>query len=194
MIVGHHLLWTAYGCWLPTDPRGSSSKVVRVQEIAELGDHHYGRKQIQPPSHEIREFYQNARTVLKHRLLRFSEEDVAVIAGSFAGTMQRCRYTCYACAIMPDHVHLLIRRHRDTADQMIETLQTDSRAAMIAAGRRPEEHPVWTTGGRKVYQNTREDMERIVLYVENNPLEIGRPAQHWDFVRPYDGWLPPGAR
>jgi len=25
MIIAHHLIWTAYGFWLPNDPRGSSS-------------------------------------------------------------------------------------------------------------------------------------------------------------------------
>jgi REP element-mobilizing transposase RayT len=194
MIVGHHLLWTAYGCWLPNDPRGSSSVAVRVEAIAELGEHHYGRKKIQPPPQTIRDFYQDAREVLQHQLLLLGAEDVAIIATAFAETIRTRRYTCYACAIMPDHVHLLIRRHRDDGDAMIEAFQTDSRAALIQAQRRPEDHPVWTKGGRKIYQNSREDMERIVRYVENNPIKAGLPAQRWDFVRPYDGWLPHGAR
>src|SRR5262245_17790927 len=120
MIVGHHIMWTAYGCWLPNDPRGSSSHEVCVEEIAELGEHHYGRKKIQPPSSEIREFYENACEVLKHPLLRFWEEDIQILASSFAKTIREQRYTCYACVIMPDHVHMLIRRHRDMGDRMIE--------------------------------------------------------------------------
>ena len=30
--------------------------------------------------------------------------------------MRERNYTCYGCAIMPDHVHLLIRKHRDQAE------------------------------------------------------------------------------
>jgi hypothetical protein len=26
--------------------------------------------------------------------------------------------------------------------------------------------------------------------IELNPVKIGLPRQHWDFVTPYDGWLP----
>jgi hypothetical protein len=26
MIAGYHLIWTAYGWWLPNDPRGSTSQ------------------------------------------------------------------------------------------------------------------------------------------------------------------------
>jgi hypothetical protein len=44
MVVGHHLVWTVYGWWLPNDPRGSSSHEVRVPQVAELGELHHGRK------------------------------------------------------------------------------------------------------------------------------------------------------
>ncbi len=57
MVAGFHLIWTAYGWWLPNDPRGSSSQVIRVEKIAGLGDLHPGRKAVQPPSQEIQQFY-----------------------------------------------------------------------------------------------------------------------------------------
>ncbi len=44
MVAGYRLIWTAYGWWLPNDPRGSSSHTIRSAEIAELGELHYGRK------------------------------------------------------------------------------------------------------------------------------------------------------
>ena len=73
MIAGFHLIWTAYGWWLPNDPRGSTSHEIRVERIAELGELHHGRKPVQPPSREIRAFYEQARQVLKHPLLTFEE-------------------------------------------------------------------------------------------------------------------------
>ncbi len=48
MVAGHHLVWTAYGWWLPNDPRGSMSEEIRVEPIGELGPAHYGRKKWQP--------------------------------------------------------------------------------------------------------------------------------------------------
>lgn len=192
MIAGFHLVWTAYGWWLPNDPRGSSSHDIRVERIAELGDLHHGRKAVQPPGAEIREFYDRARDVLRHELLRFAPADVAVLAAAFRETIQRERYTCYACAIMGDHVHGLIRKHKHHAETMIENLQAASRAALIDAGCRPPEHPVWGGPGWKVFLSTRDDMWRIVRYIEQNPIKAGRPAQTWDFVTPYDGWLPGG--
>lgn len=192
MIVGHHLIWTAYGCWLPNDPRGSSSQEIRVPLIAELGELYRGRKVIQPTSAEIRAFYSAADEVLKHPRLTFTDQVVGLLAESFGQTIQQQRYTCYGCAIMPDHVHMLIRRHRQIADAMIQHFQEDSRQALIAAGQRASDHPVWGGPGWPVFQNSREDMERIVKYIRENPIKAGRPEQRWPFVKPYDGWLPGG--
>jgi REP element-mobilizing transposase RayT len=132
--------------------------------------------------------------VLAHPVLLFSPEELAAVAGSLRQTIQQRRYTCYACAVMPEHVQLLIRRHRDKAEQMVQHLQTASRDALIAAGHRRGNHPVWGGPGWKTFQFTRADMERIVRYIDKNPGERGLPPQRWDFVTSYDGWLPPGAK
>jgi REP-associated tyrosine transposase len=145
---------------------------------------------VQPPRAELKAFYQVARTVLKHELLTSDEEDFAVIAESFAGVIQERRYTCYECAIMPDHVHVLIRRHSDDSETMIELLQDASGNALVDAGRRPVGHPVWGGRGWSVYLETREDIERTNPYNKDNPQKAGLPDQHWPFVTPYDGWFP----
>jgi hypothetical protein len=31
MVAGYHLIWTVYGYWLPNDPRGSTSREIRVE-------------------------------------------------------------------------------------------------------------------------------------------------------------------
>ena len=33
IVIAHHLIWTAYGWWLPNDPRGSNSQVIRSDVI-----------------------------------------------------------------------------------------------------------------------------------------------------------------
>ncbi len=190
MIVGYHLIWTAYGCWLPNDPRGSMSHGIATDVLAQLGQLHYGRKNIQPAGRIIREFYEKAEPLLKHELLKFDDDDIAAAAESFAETIRTRKYTCYACAIMPDHVHLLIRKHRDHAEDMIEALQAASRRALIEAERRIADHPVRGGLGWKVYLDCVEDIERTVRYIEQNPVKIGRQVQRWDFVTKYDGWLP----
>lgn len=191
MVAGYHLIWTVYGYWLPNDPRGSTSKEIRVEPIAELGELHYGRKEIQPTSKEIRAFHEKAHDVLKHPVLTFDDDEISMLGKIFGEIITENRYICYACAIMPDHVHILIRRHGDRAETMIERFQEASRAALIEAGRRPGTHPVWTKGpGWKTFINSQRQFENEIKYIRRNPEKIGRPEQIWDFVTPYDGWMP----
>jgi REP element-mobilizing transposase RayT len=190
MVAGFHLVWTAYGWWLPNDPRGSSSHEIRVESIAELGELHHGRKKPQPPGKRIREFYDQARDALKHPLLTFSDEEIDLIGAAFGQVVQDRKYTCYGCALMPDHIHVLIRKHRDRAEAMIENLQTASRKSLIDAGKRALTHPVWGGPGWKVFLYKPEDFVRVVEYIRQNPIKMGRPEQKWAFVKKYDGWVP----
>jgi hypothetical protein len=93
---------------------------------------------------------------------------------------------------MPEHVHLLIRKHRDQAQTMIEAMQAASRAAVLAKPQaaRGADHPVWGGPGWKVYLETPEDMWRTEEYIRRNPEEAGLSAQRWPFVQVYDGGLP----
>ncbi len=161
LIIAHHLIFTAYGWWLPNDPRGSSSRTIKTDLLNHLGQLHHGRKRVQPASHEIRRFY-NA-------------------------------YACYACAIMPDHVHVLVRKHKHLAEQMITTLQEASRLRLREADLRPTDHPIWGGPGWKVFLDHPDEVRRTIRYIDENPLKHRLPGQRWSFVTPYDGWpLHPG--
>lgn len=177
MVIGYHLIWTAYGWWLPNDPRGSISRAIRDDVIAELGALHYGRKQIQPAGGEIREFYREAAKRLKHDLLTFDRVQRDFLGACFAEVIDSEGYTCYACAIMPDRIHILIRKHLDRAEDMILNLHTHSRLRFRAQGLRSQDHPLWGGPGWKVFLDTPDDIRRTIRYIENNPLKLGLPAQ-----------------
>jgi REP element-mobilizing transposase RayT len=89
---------------------------------------------------------------------------------------------------MPDHVHLVIRKHRDLAEDMILKFQISSMKGVRALGRRDSEHPVWGGSGWKVFLDSPDDIRRTIKCVEDNPIKARMPAQKWDFVSPYDGW------
>lgn len=188
MVIGYHLVWTAYGWWLPNDPRGSMSKTINRDVLCELGELHYGRKRVQPTSRVIREFYENAKGLLHYPSLHFTVDEVQSIALSFAQAIQNERYTCFACAIMPDHIHILIRKHCDLAEKMIENLQLASCKEIRALGTRDRFHSVWGGCGWKVFLNSADDIRRTVKYIEDNPIKARIPAQQWEFVTPYDNW------
>ncbi|MBL8796985.1 MAG: transposase [Planctomycetia bacterium] len=194
MVIAYHLIWTAYGWWLPNDPRGSGSEAVYIDVIAELGELHYGRKKVQPAGRIVREFYENAAGVLQHPLLKFDEAARQEIGNAFAEVIAAERYTCYACAIIPDHVHILIRKHKHQSEEMIERLKDASRSRLCLTGHRPEGHPTWTGGiGWKVFLDHPDEIRRTIPYIEKNPLPLKLSVQSWPFVKLYDGWpLHPG--
>jgi REP element-mobilizing transposase RayT len=193
LVIAYHLVWTVYGYWLPNDPRGSMSRTIRNDVLADLGALHLGRKRVQPASRDLRAFYARAKEKLMHPLLEFPSEQIDCIASAFGATIRACRYTCYACAIMPDHVHVLIRKHRDPYEMMVANFQRESHLLLRERGFRDMEHPVWGGPGWGVFQDTPEDVRRTIKYIEDNPLKARMPARHWSFVKEYDGWpLHPG--
>lgn len=141
IVIAHHLMWTLYGWWLPNDPRGSTSRVIRQDVLAELGELHLGRKQVQPAGREIREFYEEATGVLQHPLVKFEPGEFPIVAEALGSAIKDLDYTCYACAVMPDHIHVLIRKHRDLAEEMIEKIQSLSRKRLREVGLRTADHP-----------------------------------------------------
>ena len=187
IVIAYHLMWTAYGFWLPNDPRGSTSKKIANDVIAELGKLHYGRKKVQPSSCEIREFQNRAKDVLKNNTMKFGPKEVASIADGFSEAISKHKYTCYACVIMPDHVHILIRKHKHQAEDMIENLQNFSRLRLRNSGERSFDHPVWGGPGWKVFLDNPDAIRRTIRYIEENPIKWKLPPQQWDFVKEYDG-------
>jgi len=189
-VIAYHLIWTAYGSWLPNDPRGSTSTTIASDPIAELGPLHYGRRKIQPSRETVRQFYQRADEVLEFRRILFAPQEFETIAAGLSEGVGENGYTCYAAAIMPDHVHLVIRKHRHAAEEMIARLQTRTRLAVYSqrADLLDAEHPVWTTGGWNGFLRTPKRVHAMIQYVEQNPIKQKLLAPDWPFVKPYGNW------
>jgi REP element-mobilizing transposase RayT len=193
IVIAYHLIWTAYGWWLPNDPRGSTSATIRNDVLADLGTLHQGRKSVQPAAQDLRAFYAKAETKLKWPLLEFDAPVIEGVALAFAETIEIHRYTCYACVIMPDHIHIVIRKHNHLAEQMIPNFQESSRLRLRASGLRDPFHPLWGGPGWKVFLDHPNEIRRTIRYVEENPVKLRMPVRKYSFVKEYDGWpLHPG--
>jgi REP element-mobilizing transposase RayT len=188
IVIAYHVVWTIYGYWLPNDIRGSQSKTIRKDLLKDLGELHRGRKRVQPTRSELLAFFSNAKDRLAFEVCEFRPREIACIAEAFARTIESCKYTCYACAIMPDHIHLIIRKHKHTVEEMIANLQRESHIALRDAGLFPMDHPIWGGPGWSVFLDDPDDVWRTIRYIENNPLEIGLPKQVYPFVKAYDNW------
>ena len=136
LVIAYHLVWTAYGWWLPNDPRGSMSKWIADEDIETLGDAHYGRKQHQPPRQTVKRFYEQAAETLQHPLLKFSPNEFAIVADGLARCVAERKYTCYAAAVMPDGSLLIPEKHPPNSELaiMIERLVPPLLAGLISVG------------------------------------------------------------
>ena len=187
-MIAHHLIWTAYGTWLPNDPRGSNSHTIRKDVLAELGEIHLGRKKVQPTGKEIRDFYEKAIPLLKNPVLTFDEAARTIVACAIAHVIEREKLTCWACAVMPDHAHILIRKHKLLAEEMIELFQSESASRLRGISGWPADHPVWGGEGWKVFLDHPDEVKRTIGYIERNPEPYRLPRQFHPFVKPYDNW------
>jgi REP-associated tyrosine transposase len=101
-----------YGHWLGNDPRGSGSAEI-AEKFEELGPIHFGRKKQQPTRQELRDFYHKAEGLLDHPVIWFDDRMRIVIADAFSQVVKEFGYTAWACAVLQNHAHKVLRVHRD---------------------------------------------------------------------------------
>jgi REP element-mobilizing transposase RayT len=183
MIIAYHAIFTTYGTWLPNDPRGSYSKTIYSDELAELGAIHYGRQSPQPDRPSVRRFRVAAAPRLSRPPYHFANETRLVAAAAFAKVVARLRLSVPACTIMNDHIHVVVWRSKHTIEYVVNQLKG---AATLALGLDPTP---WTKGCWKVFINDEPALRAAVRYVDANSVAAGLKPQQWDFVTP----LPPDA-
>lgn len=191
-VIGHHLILMLYGHWLPTDPRGSGSEDFYDDKFAPLGDIHQGRKpeRLQPARDELRHFHQEAEPLLNFSIVWMDQIKRRVVAESIRETIRERGYTCWACAVLRNHAHLVIRIHRDDGRTMWEHFANGIRERLRL--RFPNDwnaaHPVISARPYDVFLYTPQDVRTRIAYVERNPPREGLLAQHYNFVTPYNSW------
>lgn len=191
IIIAHHLILHGYGHWLPNDPRGSGSDEIREEKFADLGPIHKGRKPVQPPKAELKKFWSQARPRLESPLLWFDDAKRQAIAQALEEVARCERYTMWACAVLRNHVHLCIRRHRDDGRTMWRKLAEHTRERLLRFADVGADHPIWSNRPYVVFLYTPEEVRGRVDYVARNPAKEGLAPQSWPFVSPYDGWPSP---
>ncbi len=188
IVIAHHLVLHGYGHWLPNDPRGSGSYEIRQEKLADLGPIHFGRKEVQPVREELRAFSRAAAPRLDFPLLWFDDAKRQAIGDSISQIVDRQGYTVWACAVLRNHVHLCVRRHRDDAATLWAKFAEGTTAGLRLFADLPRAHPVWSERPYKVFLYTPDDVRRVIAYIEHNPVKEGLDPQEWPFVTDYDGW------
>jgi len=187
MIRAYHLIFTAYGFWLPNDPRGSWSDFVRSWEIRRHGPATKtdARRSVAGVRHD-RAQRLGAKSAMHHAPVRFTGKMARCIGAAFAEVSVRLGYRIHACSIMPDHVHLVVARHRYRVEQVVRCLKQAGTSRLRDEGFKIGPPSPWARGMWKVYLNDTADIRRAIRYVEQNPVKAGLRPQRWSCVTPYD--------
>jgi len=185
MVLAHHLILTGYGHWLPNDPRGSLSETIAAGKLFAAGDIHYGRKpaEEQPSQQELRTILTQGQADLEHPVMWFDELERDAIASAFAHAVSTHGWTCLACAILQNHAHLVMRRHRDPVETMLRELKISSAAAVTTLDAKWRLHPVWSTRNWKKFIDKPDALTATIRYVEANPEKSKLPPQRFTFVK-----------
>lgn len=187
-VIANHLVINGYGHWLPNDPRGSGSNEVRQEKFQNLGPIHPGRRMRQPSKEQLKAFYIEAEPLLEFPRIWFDRQTRIAVARAFAQVAKQQGYTCWACAVLRNHAHLLVRVHRDRAELMWEQMAIGAREALRAAGLAPQDHPVWSNRPYVVFKRSVREVESAIEYIRGNPKKHGLAPQVHEWVFPCDGW------
>jgi len=115
------------------------------------------------------------------------------VGQGFAEYLQKSKIKVWACAILPDHVHLVTGRLPIKAEQLVIQLKGAATRRLIAEDLHPlRQFPTkknrpprcFAQGEWKVFLDL-EDILRAIRYVEQNPIKEHKPQQNWSFVTPY---------
>jgi REP element-mobilizing transposase RayT len=202
MVLGFHFIFSAYGFWLPNDPRGSWSETIRQYELLRFGPATKSlitttRSVASKPHDEATRLA--AKAALRYPPVKFTGIQARAIAGGFRTAAQEGNYLIHALAILHDHVHVVIARHHRHIDEIAAHLKskatrqmTQERIHPLAAfastdGRKPSP---WARNHWCPFIDTEEYMHTAIHYVERNPVKSGLRAQKWPFVVPYRDQAP----
>jgi REP element-mobilizing transposase RayT len=194
-MIAAHVIFGAYGFWLPNDPRGSWSDFVGAWNL-----YRYGpatkvatRRSVAGASHDVAARLEAKRS-LKYPAVRFTGVQARAVGRGFGDYADRSGLTIWACAILPDHVHLVLAGFRGDVKQVVIQLKGAATRRLDSEGLHPMARfprkngrlaKAFAVGEWTSFLDDSDDVVRAVRYVEQNPEKEQLPPQCWSFVRPY---------
>jgi REP element-mobilizing transposase RayT len=199
MIHGYHVIFGAYGFWLPNDPRGSWSDFVGSWELVRFGrtTKSISRSELTPEEERDR---LEAKRSLRYPPVCFTGKQAQAIGAAFGNLARKSNYTLWACSILPEHTHLVIARHSYKVETIVNLMKGAATREVVERGIHPLSRfaktgarapKMWARQLWKVYLDSEEAIENAIRYVLENPVKENLPAQTWSFVSGFRG-LDPG--
>ncbi len=84
-------------------------------------------------------------------------------------------YELFAWVVMSNHVHLLVQPHKSLSDITRAVKKTSARQANLILGRSGQ--PFWQDESYDHWVRNGKQFDRIIQYIESNPVKAGLVAQ-----------------
>ena len=194
MVHGYHVIFGMYGFWLPNDPRGSWSEFVGRWELVRFGKatKSIDRQELSPAEDAQR---LAAKQALRYPPVRLTGIQARAVGTGFGTASRKSGFTLWACSILPEHVHMVLARHRFKVEYIVGLLKGEATKQL----KRERLHPLaahsegtsvpsaWAERCWKVFLDSEEAIYNAIDYVNENPGKEGKPPQKWSFVTPFGG-------
>jgi REP element-mobilizing transposase RayT len=153
-----------------------------------MGPIHQGPNRVRLAPEELARWLAGARGTLKHDPVILSDEDHATVASAIEDVCRRREVAPLALAIMPEHVHVVIRwppviSYERAVNAFKGVASRDLRARWGWPAEVPP-RPAWARKYWVRYLNDDTAIQEAVHYVRLNPVKDGMPPQDWPFVGP----------
>jgi REP element-mobilizing transposase RayT len=195
MVRWYHTIFTAYGFWLPNDPRGSWSDFVGAWDLFYGAGHAtktFERRSLAHDTHDsVRR--RDAKSLLKYDPVRFNEQQRDCIAAGIERACNDAEIDVHALAVSHDHVHAIVARHNDDIEQIVRRFKSMATKQMNLDGCHPLQKFVqpgkpaptpWADGCWKVFINDDRQLQAAIEYVNRHPAKDRLPFQRWSFIKP----------
>lgn len=187
IFLASHITITAYGFWLPNDPRGSGSKEVRKVDLRPFGPPTFieDRKVSRAGMANNLQWQSEAKGVLKHSPAAFDEDQRNAIAAGFGRAVVESGYRIHACAVLRKHAHLVVAAHLRKPNLIEKHLKSRATNRLRSDGLWLPDREVWGGNGWIRFIFDADDLRRTICYVNDNPRKEGLHDQNWDWIVPY---------
>ena len=198
MVRWYHAIFSAYGYWLPNDPRGSWSDFVHSYELFRYGGAATTvdcRRSYAHDPHDAQ-----ARRAMKEHLkyppARFDDLQRISIANGVARACLESAIILHACAIGFDHIHIVSARHHEKSiEDIVKQFKSFATKQMNADGTNPMSRyrtksgsppTSWSEGLWSVFINHETRLQSAIEYVTRHPTKEGLAPQPWSFLTPIE--------
>ena len=188
------VIFGAYGFWLPNDPRGSWSEFVGAWDLFRCGGGATKTTDTRSLAGRAHDHSRRmaAKQVLKRPAVKFNGVQARAVAHGFAKYAGSSGVSIFACAVLPDHIHLVLGACRLSPTKLVIQLKGAATRELVRQdlhpfGSDPPPAKCFARSEWTVYLDTDYDVRRAIRYVESNPVKEGLRRQEWGFVAPHGG-------